>query len=131
MLQEGVTLLLINLSNDTAFSVDVESITHTDLLVEETIKKKSFLHDLKKTVSWVGSKAADEDLFREEYHLTPKDGDLQSKTVLLNGKPLELTDEGGIPTLAPEFVDLKSPIFIDPLSIKFIVLPNFSAPGCK
>ncbi|XP_027125284.1 heparanase-like protein 2 [Coffea arabica] len=129
--KKGVTLLLINLSNETAFSVDVESVTHTDLPVEEKNKKKSFLHNLKKTVSWVGSKAADEDLFREEYHLTPKDGDIQSKTMLLNGKPLKLTDGGGIPTLAPEFVDLNSPVFIDPLSIKFIVLPNFGAPGCR
>ncbi|KAL3528443.1 hypothetical protein ACH5RR_007765 [Cinchona calisaya] len=127
--REGITLLLINLSNQTVFNVDIESVTHTDLLVEE--KTDSFVHHLKKTVSWIGTKAADENLLREEYHLTPKDRDLQSKTMLLNGKPLQLLDGGDIPNLSPAFVDLNSPIYIDPLSIKFIVLPNFSAPGCR
>lgn len=93
-------------------------------------RKKSFTHDLKKTVSWIGGKVSEE-LSREEYHVTPKDGDIRSKTILLNGTPLELTDGGDIPNLAPVYVDVNSAISVAPLSIKFILLPNFSAPGCK
>lgn len=98
---------------------------------EESVKsKKSLGHALKKTVSWIGGKASDEKLTREEYELTPKDGDLQSRIMLLNGRPLELTDAGDIPNMAPVVVDVNSAISVAPLSIKFIVLPNFNAPGC-
>ncbi|CAI9111963.1 OLC1v1012319C1 [Oldenlandia corymbosa var. corymbosa] len=128
----GVAVLLINLSNETAFNIEIESATHFDSLVEEKTEseRNAFVRNLKKTVAWIGSKTGDENLWREEYHLTPKDGDLQSKIMLLNGEPLQLTNAGGIPSLGPVFVDLNSPMYIEPLSIKFIVLPNFNAPGC-
>ena len=97
---------------------------------EQNISRDSFSHSLKKTFSWVGVKASDEALFREEYHLTPKDGYLQSRTMVLNGIPLELTGTGDIPRLDPVHVNVKSPISISPLSIAFIVFPNFEAPAC-
>lgn len=126
--REGITLLLINLSNKTEFRVEVQSVAHLGLLIEEktTRNKHSFRHGLKKTVSWIGSKSGDTELQREEYHLSPKDGDLQSKTMLLNGNELALTDEGGISIFSPSLVSVNSPIRIGPLSIKFIVLPNFN-----
>lgn len=132
LFQKGIAVLLINLSNQTMFHVEIEYVAQVDLLVEVKTggKKNSFARNLKKTVAWIGSKASDEKLLRKEYHLTPKDGDLRSKTMLLNGKPLQLEDGGGIPLLAPALMDLNSPISIDPLSIKFIVLPNFNSPGC-
>ncbi|GJU20968.1 heparanase-like protein 1 [Tanacetum coccineum] len=55
-------------------------------------KKVSFIHRLKSMFSWMGSKSTNEELAREEYHLTPQGGDLRSKTMLLNGVPLEETD---------------------------------------
>lgn len=129
----GVTLLLINLSNLTDFRISIQTTMNTILSGKEESnkRKKSLTHDLKKTVSWIGGKASDEELSREEYHLTPKDGDIRSKTMLLNGTPLELTDGGDIPNFAPVLVDVNSAISVAPLSIKFILLPNFSAPGCK
>jgi heparanase 1 len=36
---------------------------------------------------------------REEYHLSAKDGDPFARTILLNGVPLELTEDGNIPPL--------------------------------
>ena len=89
----------------------------------------SFFDRLKKTFSWIGTKGSDV-TFREEYHLTPKDDYLRSQTMVLNGIPLELTNEGDIPTLDPVRSNVHSPIYIAPLSIAFIVYPNFDAPAC-
>ncbi|KAH7852634.1 hypothetical protein Vadar_027220 [Vaccinium darrowii] len=80
---------------------------------------------------WVRSKASDGTSFRQEYHLTPKDGDLHSKTMLLNGKPLELTDNGDISHLSPVLVSAHSLMTIAPLSMKFVVFPYFEASGCN
>lgn len=133
LLQEGVTLLLINLSNQTEFRVDIQSVARWGMLIEEKTnsKKHSFAHRLKKTVSWIGKKSGDVNLLREEYHLSPKDGDLQSKNMLLNGNVLELMEGGSIASLSPSLVNVKSPISIGPLSIKFIALRNFNAPACR
>lgn len=92
--------------------------------------QNSFVHSVKKTVAWVGSKASNGPLYREEFHLTAKDGNLQSETSVLNGVPLVLTDHGEIPKLAPVLNNLHSPLNIAPYSIAFIVLPNFDAPAC-
>ncbi|KAL8250513.1 hypothetical protein R6Q59_034206 [Mikania micrantha] len=130
----GITLLLINLSNQTHFTLSVHSILNVNL---HTTRHKSlrnmtsFVHGLKTAVSWVGSKSTDEDLSREEYHLTPRHGHIQSRTMLLNGVPLEPTDDGDIPSFRPTMVKVDSPISIGPLSIKFLQFPNFDAPGCK
>ncbi|KAK8993962.1 hypothetical protein V6N11_008173 [Hibiscus sabdariffa] len=127
----GVTLLVINLSNQTNFVMNVQNSINLKLAVnEQNMNQGGFTHTLKKTFSWVGTKASNEALFREEYHLTPKDGYLQSRTMVLNGIPLEFTDAGNIPSLDPVHVNLKSPISISPLSIAFIVFPNFKAPAC-
>ncbi|KAH0664324.1 hypothetical protein KY284_029255 [Solanum tuberosum] len=127
----GVTLLLINLSNQTHYGVNIESsVSITSHVKEKSNHKSSFVQRLKKTISWVGRKSSDVTLSREEYHLTPLDGNLQSRTMLLNGKPLQLTENGHIPSLSPVLVNLKSPISVSPLSIKFIVFPNFSSPVC-
>lgn len=67
---------------------------------------------------------------REEYHLTPQYGLLRSSTVLLNGKPLELTKEGELPNLTPVYSESNSSINIATWSIAFIVIPDFVAAGC-
>ncbi|KAE8698448.1 Heparanase-like protein 3 [Hibiscus syriacus] len=38
---------------------------------------------------------------REEYHLRPKDGNLQSKNVVINGEIMVLNSSGGIPPMEP------------------------------
>ncbi|KAK3021014.1 hypothetical protein RJ639_045145 [Escallonia herrerae] len=124
----GVTLLLINLSNQTNFNINVQTSMHVNLHKKEKTKNA---HGIKKTVSWIGGKASDEALSREEYHLTPADGNIRSKTMLLNGRRIELTAGGDIPTLSPSFLKADSGISISPLSMKFIVFPNFNAPGCR
>lgn len=132
ILQVGVTLLLINLSNETRFTLTIRNPVSASIENEVATnihKENSFFDKLKKTFSWVGTKGS-EVTFREEYHLTPKDGYLKSQTMVLNGIPLELTDQGDLPKLDPVSSNVRSPIYITPLSIAFIVYPNFDAPAC-
>jgi heparanase 1 len=131
-LQAGITVLLINLSNQTHYIINVENHMNFDSHANENKVEveSSFVHNLKRTVSWVGRKASDEPLYREEYHLTPKDGFLRSEISVLNGVPLKLTDEGEIPKLDPVLNHVNSPLYIVPRSIAFIVFPNFDAPAC-
>ncbi|CAL5372313.1 unnamed protein product [Camellia sinensis] len=131
--RSGIALLLINLGNQTDYNIMVQNSINIDLRVKDKTdeNRKSFTHVLKRAVSWVGSKASDGTSFREEYHLTPENGDLQSKTMLLNGNPLQLTDDGDIPSLNPVLVAVNSPMSVPPLSIKFVVFPNFDASCCK
>ncbi|CAN8264817.1 unnamed protein product [Cochlearia groenlandica] len=126
----GITILLINLSKQTRFTVGVSNGVKV-VLQADSMKRRSFLETIKSKVSWVGNKASDGYLNREEYHLSPKGGDLQSKIMLLNGKPLEPTVTGDIPRLEPVHHGVKSPVYINPLSIAFIVMPTFDAPACS
>ncbi|KAK9669202.1 hypothetical protein RND81_13G115300 [Saponaria officinalis] len=130
----GITVLLINFSNHTSFVVRVQNTMDKDLQIYNNVaqKQSSFVHRLKKTVSSrVGSKASDGQLHREEYHLTAKNGSIRSQTVVLNGKPLGIMENGDIPRLEPNLVSVNSHVYISPLSIAFIVFPNFHAPACN
>lgn len=129
----GITLLLINLSNETSFIAQVTNAMNKGLHLANKVlsREVSFTDRVKKLVSWVGSNASDGRLQREEYHLTPKDGNLHSQTVMLNGKPLEISEVGDIPSLEPVLGSVNSPLYISPLSIAFIVFPNFDAPACQ
>ncbi|KAK9277118.1 hypothetical protein L1049_006657 [Liquidambar formosana] len=84
--QPGITLLLINMSNSTSFNVSVENDFNLNPESRRNLKAVS-----------EGSKQQ-----REEYHLTPKDGNIQSDVLLLNGVPLKLTESLDIPTYGPK-----------------------------
>uniref|UniRef100_A0A0D9WMI2 Beta-glucuronidase C-terminal domain-containing protein n=1 Tax=Leersia perrieri TaxID=77586 RepID=A0A0D9WMI2_9ORYZ len=109
----GITLLLINLSGNTTNQV---SVTSEGVHAKNTVKKHSR--------KLAGS-------MREEYHLTPKDGNLQSQVMLLNGMALVTDANGGIPRLEPVKVDAAHPITVAAYSIVFAHIPNFSAPACS
>ncbi|KAJ8772986.1 hypothetical protein K2173_028163 [Erythroxylum novogranatense] len=127
----GITLLLINLGEQTNYIIHVQNSLSLKLRVKEEVHAESpFTRGLKRSVSWVGSQASDGTLTREEYHLTPEGGYLRSQTMVLNGIPLRLTKDGDIPKLDPVHLNVNSPIYIRHLSISFIVLPNFDAPAC-
>ncbi|KAL4184371.1 hypothetical protein AMTRI_Chr10g225300 [Amborella trichopoda] len=112
----GVMLLFINLSNSTTFNVSMEN----DMNIFTTSSSDKVAKDV---VSQTASK-------REEYHLTPKNGNIFSRVMLLNGSPLELTEAGEIPAISPLSIDSDSPILIAPRSIAFVRLPDFKAPAC-
>lgn len=128
----GVALLLINLSRNMGSMVSVRNDLNVGLSQGQGITRDSpFLHGIKRTVSWVGSKASDGLEKREEYHLTAQDGNPLARTMLLNGVPLELTEDGDIPPLYPVQVSVSSPIYVAPLSIAFVVFPDFEADACQ
>lgn len=132
IMQQGITLLLINLSNTTGYNVTLQNDINVSLGKRPDLEKhSSFTHRLKKAVSWLGRKPQSTTKRREEYHLTAKDGDLQSKTMLLNGVPLELGDAGSIPAMDPVLVAVDSPVHLAPTSIAFVVLPMFEAKACS
>ncbi|XP_038707249.1 heparanase-like protein 2 [Tripterygium wilfordii] len=109
----GVTLLIINMSNSTFSSVS--AVNDMNLYTSSSME-----------VSNNGGAK----VLREEYHLTAKDGNIQSDVVLLNGTPLRLTNSDDIPELKPKFVDPTSPILVAPQSFVFATLRDFNAPAC-
>lgn len=130
--QQGITLLLINLSNTTGYNVTLQNDINVGLGKRPDLEKRSsFTHRLRKAVSWLGSKPSSDTKKREEYHLTAKDGNLQSKTMLLNDVPLELGDDGSVPAMNPVLVAVDSPMYLAPTSIAFVVLPKFEAKACS
>ncbi|XP_059441700.1 heparanase-like protein 1 [Corylus avellana] len=109
----GITLLLINLSNQTEFIVNVNN--RTKFKFQEREKRRE--------------RPSHGRSFREEYHLSAQHGNLRSQTSLLNGHPLHVTN-GELPKLDPLLREENSPIRVAPLSIAFIVIPNFEASAC-
>ncbi|KAL3636201.1 hypothetical protein CASFOL_020748 [Castilleja foliolosa] len=101
---KGVSVLIINMSKSKTFEVKVEDNT-----------KSYHVEDAKQ---------------REEYHLTPKGGSIQSEVVLLNGKPLNLTETFDIPTMDPRLVNATSPIRAAPYSIVFVTITDYNASAC-
>ncbi|XP_050944084.1 heparanase-like protein 1 [Cucumis melo] len=117
--KSGVTMLFINLSNTTEFTINVEDPMNLSLHKRGKPNYDSSSNDNVGTTE------------REEYHLTPQNGLLRSSTVLLNGKALELTKEGELPDLTPIYRDSNSSINIATWSIAFVVIPDFVAIGCN
>ncbi|XP_052478850.1 heparanase-like protein 2 [Gossypium raimondii] len=109
--EPGISFVFINLSKNTSFEIDL-------------------FHDLNlnggsPSFEFKGHKE------REEYHLTPKDGNILSSAVLLNGTPLELSDSLEIPDLKPKLVDGLKSISIAAHSIAFVTIRDFNAPACS
>ncbi|XP_021757095.1 heparanase-like protein 1 [Chenopodium quinoa] len=108
----GVTLLLINMSNSTTFNIDL--VNDHNLFPEPRMTN---------TKPWLQE--------REEYHITPKDGNIQSNQILLNGELLSLTQTSDIPEMKPVFVTTFSPIKIAPHSYVFVTIRNLQVPACN
>jgi heparanase len=119
--QEGVTLLLINLSGNNTNHIYVTS--KGSQAQSSRREGRGFSH-----IPGLGEAA---ELTREEYHLTPKDGKLQSQQVLLNGNVLATDSNGDIPKLEPVQVEGTKPITVAPYSIVFAHIPSFYAPACR
>lgn len=115
----GLTLLLLNFNQTNGASVTVQD--ETDKIFSEAGDRRGYHFDGLRT------KAPET---REEYHLTAKNSDHLVQEVLLNGVPLNITHEGKIPPLKPVHVPFFSPIWIAPLSISFVVLPEYKAQVC-
>ncbi|CAL5326703.1 unnamed protein product [Camellia sinensis] len=108
--ESGISLLLINMSNSTTYEVSVAD----DL---------NFYPD--------NYDDNQQQIHREEYHLTPRDGNIQSDVLMLNGVPLVLTESKDIPAMYPVLVHASNPISVAPDSIVFATLKDFKAPACS
>lgn len=67
---------------------------------------------------------------REEYHLTPQDGNIHSQIMVLNGNVLSINSDGDIPPLEPLYVNSSKPITVAPFSIVFSHIPDAVVPAC-
>ncbi|OMO71980.1 Glycoside hydrolase, family 79 [Corchorus olitorius] len=105
----GISILFINLSGDKSFDV---TLTNDENFYVDGLNSE-----------FKGFEK------REEYHLTPKDGNIQSDVVLLNGTPLELRNLE-IPEMNPQLVDASTPISVAAHSIVYVTIRDFHAPAC-
>ena len=119
-------MLLINLDNSTTVKI-----TPTFSKTSSQKSKQGFQYQRSKLLMQLTGDEIDRRKTRKEYHLTAKDGDLHSQTMLLNGRPLTLTSSGDIPPLVPVDVKVSEPISVAPYSIVFVHLPNVLLPACK
>lgn len=122
-LQQGITLLLINIDGKTTVRVKIDfngTLHHHKHGHHSHGTRGDLLRQWKQASEAV----------REEYHLTPMDGNIQSRTVLLNGKALIVDSVGAIPSLQPARVNSSELITVAPYSIVFVSMPNVSIPAC-
>ncbi|ONM38830.1 Heparanase-like protein 3 [Zea mays] len=122
---EGIALLLINLDG---ISTNRIYVTSQGAHAQSERKKGSGTSDVHIIPVGLGEAAAA--LTRQEYHLTPKDGNLQSQQLLLNGNVLATDADGEIPELEPVQVEGTQPITVGPYSTVFAHVPSFYAPTC-
>jgi heparanase 1 len=136
IMQKGITILLINLDNSTTIQAKVGfSGSWSWRHQHRAHKRGGYKHrpwgyphkhrprKIRRVLRKFGSA-------REEYHLTAKDGNLHSQTVLLNGNILTVNSSGGIPPLKPLYAKPLRPIKIAPHSIVFAHIPNLVLPAC-
>ncbi|KAI3446844.1 hypothetical protein Pfo_003509 [Paulownia fortunei] len=122
---QGITLLLINIDSNTTVQAKVDfngTLMHLHKHRHHSHRSKVTPLPHSKQVSGT---------VREEYHLTPMDGNIQSQTVLLNGKALTVDSSGLIPALEPVTVNSSEPISVAPYSIVFVRMPHVAIPACS
>ncbi|KAA8521598.1 hypothetical protein F0562_012271 [Nyssa sinensis] len=123
----GITLLMINLDGSTTVQVGV-SVENATTNGTSTLKQTQLTRRTK--FARIPHHFQMGENTREEYHLTAKDGDLHSQTVLLNGKILNVNSSGNIPPLEPISVNLSEPITVAPFSIVFVHIHSIHVPAC-
>ncbi|KAK3213089.1 hypothetical protein Dsin_017795 [Dipteronia sinensis] len=119
---KGITLLLINLDNSTTVQANVK-FNYTLSLRHKIKAHRKHIIELPQ-----GSVNGNS---REEYHLTAKDGDIHSQTMLLNGNILSVNSSGDIPPLEPLLVNSTEAITVAPFSIVFVHMPYIDLPTCR
>ncbi|KAK7354445.1 hypothetical protein VNO80_19908 [Phaseolus coccineus] len=116
----GITVLLINLDGNTSVEADITFDNNAKSLRLRKMSSHSNMMELP-----LASETA-----REEYHLTPQDGNIHSQIMVLNGKPLRVNSAGDIPPLDPIYVNSSEPINVAPFSIVFAHLPDVVVTAC-
>ncbi|KAK3043769.1 hypothetical protein RJ639_001965 [Escallonia herrerae] len=125
---QGIVLLLINLDGNTTVQV---GLTLDNATKNQTSRLQQTHQTHGSNFARMSRQSKFAQIMREEYHLTAKDGDLHSQTMLLNGKTLSVSSSGTIPALEPITVNLSDPIAIAPFSIVFAHIPSIHLPACS
>ncbi|GMJ07542.1 hypothetical protein HRI_004423400 [Hibiscus trionum] len=128
---DGIVLLLINLDKSTTVQVKLAFNSTMALRHKPGSRTLHQQHMSYEKMIIQLPQMADAEIRREEYHLTAKDGNIQSRSVLLNGNILSVSSSGIIPPLDPFYANSTQPVTVAPLSIAFIHLPNVILPACK
>ncbi|KAK3438122.1 hypothetical protein EUGRSUZ_C02741 [Eucalyptus grandis] len=113
-------------SKNSVIHVSTENATSNGTL---TLKQESQNHRTKFARMSRGS--SNDGNIREEYHLTAKEGNIQSQVLLLNGKVLNTDSSGNIPSFDPINVSHSDPITVAPFSVVFAQIPNMNVTACK
>nr|KJB33258.1 hypothetical protein B456_006G004400 [Gossypium raimondii] len=113
----GISIIFINLSNDSTFDVTLSSYEHRRRNLRPTDAAKPNFEFTSH-------------LNREEYHLTALGGNIQGQIVLLNDVPMVLTDTFDIPAMDPKLVNASTPISVAAHSIVYVTIRDFHAPVC-
>ncbi|XVF48008.1 hypothetical protein PTKIN_Ptkin03bG0155600 [Pterospermum kingtungense] len=128
---KGITLLLINLDNSTTVQAKLAFNSTMTLPYNHRSRTLQHKHEFHRTMIIQLPQGTAAEIRREEYHLTAKDGNLHSQTMLLNGNILSVDSSGIIPPLEPLHVISPKPISVAPLSIVFTHLPDVIVPACN
>ncbi|KAL9668375.1 hypothetical protein QQ045_002756 [Rhodiola kirilowii] len=123
---KGVVLLLINLDGNTTFQAELKFISIRRSPRHRRRHRSRARMNTNPRIRHI--KTLPE---RQEYHLTAKDGYLQSQTMLLNGNIMNVNSNGEIPDLLPLHANSSSPIIVAPYSIVFAHFPNLLLPACS
>ncbi|TYI63212.1 hypothetical protein E1A91_D09G004000v1 [Gossypium mustelinum] len=113
----GISIIFINLSNDSTFDVTLSSYEHHRRNLGPTDAAKPNFEFTSH-------------LNREEYHLTALGGNIQGQIVLLNDVPMVPTDTFDIPAMDPKLVNASTPISVAAHSIVYVTIRGFHAPVC-
>ncbi|XP_035549272.1 heparanase-like protein 3 isoform X2 [Juglans regia] len=124
---QGITLLLINLDGSTTVQVYIS--TENDTSFSTSTSQESQNPRTKFATMSPGSRIGNGT--REEYHLTAKDRNLRSQTVLLNGQILTVDSSGAIPSLDPINVNQSDPATVAPFSVVFVQIPYSNLSACS
>ncbi|GAB4854613.1 hypothetical protein Ancab_023195, partial [Ancistrocladus abbreviatus] len=122
---KGITLVLLNLDGNSTVQVKLS----TDS--QNTGKSGCFNSGRTNRRLLMTPNAVVSGNQREEYHFKAQYGDLQSQTVLLNGKVLNVSSSGEIPSLDPVIKNSADPIVVDPWTVVFVHIPSINAPACN
>ncbi|CAN8323665.1 unnamed protein product [Cochlearia groenlandica] len=118
---KGITVLLMNLDNITTVLAKVGINNNNTYNMRHTKHMKKFFDK---------SETPNDEIQREEYHLTAKDGNLHSQSMLLNGNTLQVNSAGDIPPIEPILVNSTEPVTIAPYSIVFVHMRDVVVPAC-
>lgn len=122
----GIALLLINLDGNTTVEVKIAANSTWSLRLKD---QPNYIKNIKQFIQSPGG-YIESRVMRQEYHLTAKDGNLHSQTMLLNGNTLNVVFEN-IPSFLPLYVNSSKPIRVEPFSIVFTHIPDVVLPACS